>query len=171
MSTREKHIIDRDIPLTGTIIVVSDSLSSAGKKWKKLDTSAKKAAEILIEHGVSVRNTLVVADEIKQIQDSLLKEITDEVSLVITIGGTGIASRDVTVEAIKPVLEKFLPGFGELFRLRTYEEVGTVSIVTRTLAGVTGKSCIVCLPGSTNAVALGVELILKELLHIINLRR
>ncbi|MHA2294538.1 MAG: MogA/MoaB family molybdenum cofactor biosynthesis protein [Candidatus Hodarchaeales archaeon] len=171
MTTREKHILDRDIPLSATIIVVSDSLSAAGRNWKKLDTSAKKAAEILTDNGVTVSKTLVIADEIDQIQGSIRKEITEETSLIVTIGGTGIASRDVTIEAVLPLVEKKLPGYGELFRMKTFEEVGTVSIMTRALAGVTGKSCVACLPGSTNAVILGIKLIVKELLHIMNLRR
>ncbi|MHA2225266.1 MAG: MogA/MoaB family molybdenum cofactor biosynthesis protein [Candidatus Hodarchaeales archaeon] len=172
MSTREKHIIDPDIPLIASIIVISDSLTAAGgKRWRKLDTSAKKAEEILSANKIPISNTFTVPDEKGVIQESISNEIEKQTSLVITIGGTGISSRDVTIEAIKPLLEKVLVGYGELFRNKTYEEVGTVSIMTRALAGVTRKSCIVCLPGSTNAVQLGINLILKELIHIMNLRR
>ena len=171
MTTREKHIVDRDILLTATLIIVSDSISAAGKKWKKLDTSAKKGAEILGANGVTVRKTLVVADEIDQIRKAVKEETAEKTSLIITIGGTGIARRDVTIEAVQPLLEKELPGYGELFRLKTHEEVGTISIMTRAMAGVIDKTCVVCLPGSTNAVTLGTEIILEELLHIINLRR
>ncbi|MHA2244981.1 MAG: MogA/MoaB family molybdenum cofactor biosynthesis protein [Candidatus Hodarchaeales archaeon] len=172
MSTKEKHIVDRDIPLSAIIVVVSDSLSAVGeKKWKKLDKSAKKAEEILTTNGVTIRKSIVVADEMHQIREVITKETTTEVSLLITIGGTGIAARDVTIETATPLLEKELVGYGELFRIKTYKELGTVSIMTRALAGVIGKTCIVCLPGSTNAVELGTKLILKELLHIINLRR
>ncbi|MHA2327998.1 MAG: MogA/MoaB family molybdenum cofactor biosynthesis protein [Candidatus Hodarchaeales archaeon] len=172
MSAREKHIIDPDIPLIASIIVISDSLTAAGgKRWRKLDTSAKKAEEILSANKIPISNTFTVPDEKGVIQESISNEIEKQTSLVITIGGTGISSRDVTIEAIKPLLEKVLVGYGELFRNKTYEEVGTVSIMTRALAGVTRKSCIVCLPGSTNAVQLGINLILKELIHIMNLRR
>jgi molybdenum cofactor biosynthesis protein B len=167
---REKHINDSGIPLSAVIIIVSDSLTAAGKKWKKLDTSAKKASEILQKNDVRVLNSVVVPDEIDQIQGKVTEYINQKVSLIITIGGTGISPRDVTVEAILPLLEKELPGFGELFRIKTYEEVGTLSIMTRALAGVVKKTCIVLLPGSTNAVDLGTKLIIHELLHIINLR-
>ncbi|MFX0183935.1 MAG: molybdenum cofactor biosynthesis protein B [Candidatus Hodarchaeota archaeon] len=171
MSTREKHIIDKNIPLSASIIVVSDSLSAiGGKTWRKMDKSAKKAEEILRINGIIIKNISVIADEINQIKNKISKEIESEVSLLLTIGGTGISPRDVTIEAITPLLEKELSGFGELFRYKTYEEVGTVSIMTRALAGVTQKTCIVCLPGSINAVELGTNLILEELLHIINLR-
>ncbi len=172
MSTKEKHIVDRDIPLSASIVVVSDSLSAVGeKKWKKLDKSATKAEEILTTNGVTIKKSIVVADEIHQIRKVITKETATEVSLLITIGGTGISDRDVTIEAVRPLLEKELVGYGELFRIKTYKEVGTVSIMTRALAGVIGKTCTVCLPGSTNAVELGTKLILKELLHIINLLR
>jgi len=171
MSTREKHIIDENIPLSASIIVVSDSLSAIGGiKWRKMDKSAKKAEEILRRNGVIIKNISVVADEIDQIKNKISKEIESEVSLLLTIGGTGISPRDVTIEAVTPLLEKELLGYGELFRNKTYEEIGTISIMTRALAGVTQKTCIVCLPGSTNAVELGINLILEELLHIINLR-
>ncbi|MHA1214518.1 MAG: MogA/MoaB family molybdenum cofactor biosynthesis protein [Candidatus Hodarchaeales archaeon] len=169
---KDKHIKDSHIPLSASIIVVSDSLSAVGEnKWKKLDTSAKKAQEILEDKNVSIRKVVVVPDTIKEIQKEVKNGIKEERSLIVTIGGTGIATRDVTIEAIRSLLKKELPGFGELFRLKTYQEVGTVAIMTRALAGVIEKTCVVCLPGSTNAVVLGVNLIMEELLHIINLRR
>ncbi len=172
MTTRDKHIRFEDIPLTASIIVVSDSLSAIGeKKWTKIDTSAKKAMEILEKHEVTVIESIVVPDEIEQIQGAINKSVKNEVSLILTIGGTGISPRDVTIEAVEPIVEKSLPGFGELFRVKTYQEVGTVSIMTRALAGVINKSCIVLLPGSTNAVELGTKLILQELLHVINLSK
>jgi len=172
MTTRELHIKDKDIRLTGSIIVISDSLSKIGeRKWQKLDTSAKKASEILLDHGIKIKKSVVIPDEIDRIQELVNNEVNDQISLILTIGGTGISHRDITVEAIQPLLEKKLIGFGELFRSLTFKEVGTVSIMTRALAGVIKRSCIVSLPGSTNAVELGTNLIVKELLHIINLRR
>ncbi|MFX0174121.1 MAG: molybdenum cofactor biosynthesis protein B [Candidatus Hodarchaeota archaeon] len=171
MLTRDKHIIDEKIPLSASIIVVSDSLFAIGElKWREMDKSAKKAEEILKRNGVTIKSISVVADEINQIKSKISSGIESEVSLLLTIGGTGISPRDITIEAVTPLLEKELLGYGELFRTKTYEEVGTISFMTRALAGVTQKTCIVCLPGSANAVELGVNLILKELLHIINLR-
>jgi molybdenum cofactor biosynthesis protein B len=171
MSTKQKHISDSELALSAQIIVISDSLSTAGsKRWRKLDTSAKKAETILKEQNIILSTPIVVPDDVEQIQRSVSQALESEISLILTIGGTGIARRDVTTEAIRPLIEKELIGFGELFRQKTYQEVGTVSIMTRTLAGVAHSSCIVCLPGSPNAVILGVELILEELLHIINLR-
>jgi molybdenum cofactor biosynthesis protein B len=141
------------------------------KKRQKFDTSSKKAFEILLEHGIIVKKTIVVPDELDRIRELVNNEVNDQIALILTIGGTGISQRDITVEAIQPMLEKTLTGFGELFRNLTFQEVGTVSIMTRALAGVIKNSCIVSLPGSTNAVELGTNLIVQELLHIINLRR
>ncbi|MHA1973699.1 MAG: MogA/MoaB family molybdenum cofactor biosynthesis protein [Candidatus Hodarchaeales archaeon] len=172
VTTKQKHLKDLKIRLFASIIVVSDSLSAAGENnWKKLDTSAKKAQEILETKKVTIRNVTVVPDNVREIQKEVSNEIEQGVSLIVTIGGTGISVRDVTIEAVKPLLQKELLGFGELFRQKTFQEVGTVSIMTRALAGVTKETCVVCLPGSTNAVILGVNLIIEELLHIINLRR
>lgn len=171
MSTKQKHISDPELVLSAQIVVISDSLSAAGsKRWRKLDTSAKEAEAMLKEQNVILSSTIVVPDDAEEIQRSVSQALELEPSLILTIGGTGIAMRDVTIEAIQSLLEKELIGFGELFRQKTYQEVGTVSIMTRALAGVAHKSCIVCLPGSPNAVILGVKLILEELLHIINLR-
>ncbi|MFW9856751.1 MAG: molybdenum cofactor biosynthesis protein B [Candidatus Thorarchaeota archaeon] len=172
MSTKEKHISDPELALSAQIVVVSDSLSAAGsKRWRKLDTSAKQAEQILENHRIALSTPIVVPDDFEHIQRSVSKALELETSLIITIGGTGIARRDVTTEAILPLLEKELVGFGELFRQKTYQEVGPVSIMTRTLAGVAQKSCVVCLPGSPDAVILGLKIILEELLHIVNLRR
>jgi molybdopterin adenylyltransferase len=88
---------------------------------------------------------------------------------VILAGGTGLTGGDVTVEAVAPMLEKTIPGFGELFRVRSYREIGTPAILTRTLAGVIGGRVVFCIPGSPDAarVALG-EIIIPELGHIIS---
>jgi molybdenum cofactor biosynthesis protein B len=137
----------------------------------KLDKSANLAKEILQAENLDVSEISVIPDEILKIQSKVNQHIEKGTSLILTIGGTGVSVKDVTIEAIKPILEKEMQGFGELFRNITYKEVGTVSIMTRALAGVTKNSCVVCLPGSPNAVELGTKLILEELLHIINLRR
>jgi molybdenum cofactor biosynthesis protein B len=168
---REKHIEDKDISLKAVIIVVSDSLSKRKENWRQFDTSAGKAENILKKKSVNIQDILIIPDEIDQIQSLVHKSLIDNPNLIVLIGGTGVSPRDVTIEAIRPILEKELPGFGELFRLKTFQEVGTISMMTRTIAGVVNESVIVCLPGSKNAVSLGVTLILEELLHIINLRK
>lgn len=168
---REKHIEDNDISLEAVIIVVSDSLSKKKETWKQYDKSAGKAEEILKKSDITIQDTFVIPDEIEEIQTSVQQVLLNNPHLLVLIGGTGVAPRDVTIEAIFPILEKELPGFGELFRFKTFHEVGTISMMTRTIAGVVNETVIICLPGSQNAVSLGVTLIQEELLHIINLRR
>ena len=96
----------------------------------------------------------------------LLEE--DELQVIITNGGTGVSHRDVTVEAIYPLLEKKLDGFGELFRLLTYQEIGTGSIMSRAIAGVAKGKVIICLPGSPGAANLAMDkIILPEIGHMV----
>ncbi|MHA1668338.1 MAG: MogA/MoaB family molybdenum cofactor biosynthesis protein [Candidatus Heimdallarchaeaceae archaeon] len=170
-TTKHKHIIDPDIEIKTRLIVVSDSLSSLSPQERKNRDKSSFIAKGLLEEKKHIHiETLYVPDEEEEIQDQLKYSLEQNFNLAIFIGGTGIGRRDVTIEAVKPALEKELQGFGELFRYLTYKEVGTVSIMTRALAGVIGKSVVVCLPGSPNAVKLGINLILQELIHILNLR-
>ena len=95
-----------------------------------------------------------------------------DVDVVVTTGGTGVTPDDVTVEAVRPLLEKRLPGFGELFRRLSYEEIGTKVVGTRAVAGVADGVPVFCLPGSENAATLGVEeLIVHEAGHLAGLAR
>ncbi len=169
---RDIHIEDKNINLEAVIIVVSDSLSVFdANQWREHDKSAKEAENLLKASNVKILDTLIVPDVITEIEATVRQVLGYNPHLVVLIGGTGISPRDVTIEAIQPILQKEMPGFGELFRYKTYQEVGTISIMTRASAGVVNESLIVCLPGSKNAVSLGITLILEELLHVINLRR
>ena len=95
-----------------------------------------------------------------------------DVDLVVTTGGTGVTPDDVTPEAVRPLFDKELPGFGELFRRRSEEKIGARTIASRATAGIAGGVPVFCLPGSENAVRLGVdELILPEAEHLVGLAR
>ncbi|MEW6069456.1 MAG: molybdopterin-binding protein, partial [Candidatus Thermoplasmatota archaeon] len=92
----------------------------------------------------------------------------NKIQIIITNGSTGIGNRDIAVEAIKPLLEKNLVGFGELFRTLSYQEIGSASMLSRAFAGVANKKIIFCLPGSKKAVKLGMEkLILPQVKHMV----
>lgn len=169
-TTKESHIKKKDIPIKAHIIVVSDSLSKMEEKQRVAkDKSSVVAKEVLMASNITVKKVSYIPDEKKIIQKTVKKSIKEEYELILTIGGTGIAKRDVTIEAITPIIEKELPGYGELFRYKTYESVGTVSIMTRAVAGVAKKSVIVAMPGSPNAVELGTKIICEEIVHIQNL--
>ena len=106
------------------------------------------------------------ADAVRQKIYELLKQ--EELQVVITSGGTGVSHRDVTIETISPILKKKLDGFGELFRSLTYQEIGTVSIMSRAIAGVVEGKVILCLPGSLGAVTLAMDkIILPEIGHLV----
>jgi molybdenum cofactor biosynthesis protein B len=87
--------------------------------------------------------------------------------VVVICGGTGLTHQDLTLEAVEPLFEKEIPGFGEIFRLRSLDEVGTRAILTRATAGIYKGKPVFCLPGSPNAARLGMELILAEIVHIL----
>jgi molybdenum cofactor biosynthesis protein B len=93
----------------------------------------------------------------------------DTVDTIVTAGGTGVTPDDVTVEAVAPLFDKDLPGFGELFRRQSHDEVGTRVIGTRATAGIVAGVPIFCLPGSENAARLGAELVLAEAPHLAGL--
>jgi molybdenum cofactor biosynthesis protein B len=120
-------------------------------------------------HEVAVRE--LVGDEFETVQatvDRLVRR--GDTDAVITTGGTGVTPDDVTPEAVAPLFEKTLPGFGELFRRRSYEEVGTRTVGSRATAGIADGTVVCCLPGSENAVRLGAEaILLPELGHLTGL--
>jgi molybdopterin adenylyltransferase len=112
-----------------------------------------------------------VPDEQRQIREAV-NAIADlpSVQVILLTGGTGIAPRDVTCESIAGLLEKELPGFGELFRMLSYEQVGSRAMASRAIAGVYRQRLIFALPGSLKAIALALEkLILPELIHLTQL--
>ena len=121
------------------------------------DKSGKIIAEMIESEGHENAVQKVVKDDYEEIS-SYIKNLVDkeDIDLIITTGGTGATPDDVTVEAISPMIEKELPGFGELFRQLSYEEIGPLSIASRSMAGIAKYTPIFCLPGSSNAVKLGV---------------
>ncbi len=127
------------------------------------DLSGKVILEMIEAAGHEALYRLL-PDGIQPIRDAVLKSSADA---VVICGGTGLTRLDLTLEAVEPLFEKTLPGFGEIFRWRSLQEVGTRAMLTRASAGVHRGRPIFCLPGSPNAARLGMELILAEIEHII----
>ena len=143
-------------------------------KYGKIDRPerAEDASGKLIWGMVQVQGGEIVVfellpDNIELIRDALKKCLYSEAEVIITSGGTGLAPADVTIEAVEPYFEKEMPGFGEIFRLRSIEQIGNSAMLTRAAAGIARSKAIFCLPGSPNAVKLALELILPEMGHII----
>ena len=109
----------------------------------------------------------VIPDDTNQLLETLEKIRNLGAEIIISTGGTGIGERDITIETIIPLFKKELNGFGEVFRAETYKELGTGAIMTRTTAGVWKKTLLVALPGSPNAVQLGMKIIKPEMGHLV----
>ncbi|WP_435359202.1 MogA/MoaB family molybdenum cofactor biosynthesis protein [Haloarchaeobius sp. DFWS5] len=138
------------------------------------DDPSGDAIESAVEdagHTVVVRE--LVRDDFDGVQGTVARLVErDDVDIVVTTGGTGVTPDDVTVEAVRPLFDKELPGFGELFRRLSYDDIGTTVVATRAVAGVANGCPVFCLPGSRAAVELGVEdIVLPEAPHLAGLAR
>jgi molybdenum cofactor biosynthesis protein B len=145
------------------VLTVSDTRTLA------TETSGRAIAELLEKAGHTVAGREVVKDEPREVTRVIRDELgRGHVRAVITTGGTGIAKRDSTYEAITALLDKRLDGFGELFRMLSFEQIGPAAMLSRATAGVASGCAIFMLPGSEAAVRLAMErLILPELGHIV----
>jgi molybdenum cofactor biosynthesis protein B len=131
------------------------------------DLSGRIIIDLLENAGHHLHLYTLVSDEGRSITEAINGLVSD-VDVVITTGGTGLAPRDVTIEAIQQMFRKDIPGFGELFRSISYEQIGSSAMLTRASSGIIENTAIFCLPGSPNAVKLAMEaLILPELQHIL----
>ncbi len=147
------------------VVTVSDTRDLA------TDRSGQRVVELLTEAGHTVCAREIVSDDRGAICALLRAGIANpEIDAIVLTGGTGIAPRDVTYEAVCDVLEKPLDGFGELFRHLSYAEIGSAAMLSRAIGGVAGRTAVFALPGSTKAVELGIrKLIGPELGHILGL--
>jgi molybdenum cofactor biosynthesis protein B len=144
------------------IITVSDT------RTLETDTGGGLAAELLAGAGHPVVSREIVPDEPAAIAGALRAALgRGDVRAVLLTGGTGVAPRDVTPDTVEPLLERVVPGFGELFRMLSFQEIGSAALLSRALAGIARGRVVFVLPGSRGAVRLGLErLVLPELGHL-----
>ena len=143
------------------VITISDS------RTPETDESGKLIQDLLLRYGHTVLFHTIVKDEAKPILDAV-EQASWTCDVIITNGGTGLAPRDVTIAALMPVLEKTLPGFGELFRSLSFQEIGSAAMMSGALGGVYHGRLLFCLPGSPDACRLALEkLIVPELGHAV----
>ncbi len=151
------------------VLTVSDTRTRAN------DTSGDAIASMLIEAGHQVVGRTIVKDDPQQVRETIRRELSsraDGADAIITTGGTGITSRDSTFEAIDALLDKRLEGFGELFRMLSYEQIGAAAMLSRATAGIADGRIIASLPGSEHAVRLAMErLLIPELTHLVQQAR
>ncbi len=156
-----KHLAPQKVNCA--VLIISDS------RDEKSDESGKLLVEGLKNQGHEVSSFDFLKNDTGAIGlrfDELLRR--DGLQVIIASGGTGASKRDVTIETVTPLLEKILPGFGELFRSLSYQEIGTGAILSRALAGVAAGKVVICLPGSVKAVKLALEkIILPEIGHVV----
>jgi molybdenum cofactor biosynthesis protein B len=144
------------LPTNIAIITVSDTRDASN------DTSGDALEKRIIESGHKLIDRKIIRDDADLIESQLRAWIADKnIDVVITTGGTGITGRDVTPEAFDRVLDKTIEGFGELFRMLSYQKIGTSTIQSRAIGGVAGGTYLFALPGSTGAVKDGWDDILK----------
>ena len=138
---------DREfLPLRIAVLTASDT------RGEDEDKSGKLLVSRLTEAGHTLAEKRIVRDDIYAIRAALSAWIVDEsVNVVLTTGGTGVTGRDGTPEAVAPLLDKQIPGFGEVFRMLSYESIKTSTLQSRALAGVANATYIFCLPGSSGA--------------------
>ncbi len=145
------------------VLTVSDTRTEA------TDTSGRAIVDLLAAAGHTVTGRTIVADEPTLVRATIAQQVEAGVAqVVIATGGTGITSRDGTYEAVVGLLDKQLTGFGELFRMLSYEQIGPAAMMSRATAGLSGRCIVVALPGSEGAVRLAMEkLLLPELGHLV----
>jgi molybdenum cofactor biosynthesis protein B len=145
------------------VITVSDS------RRPEDDTSGRTIREMAEASGHRVEDSTLVPDDVAAIRAALWRMLARPgVDVVVTTGGTGLSPRDLTLEAAGPLLDRPVEGFGELFRMLSYNQVGAAAMLSRAAAGLIGERAVFLLPGSPKAVALAMEkLILPEAGHLL----
>jgi molybdenum cofactor biosynthesis protein B len=145
------------------IVTVSDTRTA------ETDTSGAAIAQLLSDAGHVVAGRTIVSDDAELVRGLVERQLANpKVQVVITTGGTGITSRDSTYEAVETMMRKRLDGFGELFRMLSYEQIGSAAMMSRACAGVVAGRVLVALPGSEAAVRLAMErLLIPELGHLV----
>lgn len=162
-------------PKSASVFIVTCSTSKAEQKKRGLDVedpSGDEIEKLMLEAGHRVVGRTLIPDRIALLRTTVGKALKSDADAIIITGGTGIAPSDVTVEGVSPMLEKEIPGFGELLRRISYEKIGSAAMMTRAMAGVVKGKAIFCLPGSPDGVTTAVsKLIIPELGHVVSIAR
>jgi len=168
--TAARHKAEAPKSLNFAVIICSTSRYKEFVETRHLnDPSGDLIVQTLKSNGHRVMLRRILSDDKSEIQRITLKALKSlKTDAIIISGGTGISPRDVTIEAVQPLLEKEITGFGEIFRSISYQKIGSAAILTRAIAGITKGKAIFCLPGSPQSASLALgELILPEVGHII----
>lgn len=160
--TSIQHQKESSKEITCGVITLSDS-----RKSKKADLSGKYISEE-IESRYALTSRALIPDERDDLINAIETMIESDIDVILTTGGTGLDTRDITVETVDSLFEKKIEGFGELFRAKSYEEIGSAALLSRATAGIYKKTIIFSMPGSPNAVKTALSLIIDELPHFVH---
>ena len=160
--TAKLHQKESSTDITVGIITLSDS-----RKTEKLDLSGKYLADEIVKK-YHLKSKSIIADESEKLISKIEEMISQEIDVILTTGGTGLSTRDITVETVESLFENKINGFGELFRAKSYEEIGSAATLSRATAGIYKKTIIFSMPGSPNAVKTALKLIIDELPHFVH---
>jgi molybdenum cofactor biosynthesis protein B len=160
-STEHKAMAPRQVRVF--VLTVSDT------RTDQTDTAGLAIVEALKARGHVVTGKTIEKDEPERVAELVRQQaVIGDVDAIITTGGTGLTSRDSTFEAIDALLNKRLPGFGELFRMLSYQDIGSAAMMSRACAGTIGRVVVISLPGSEKAVRLAMDkLVVPELAHLV----
>jgi len=165
-----KHKAEAPKRLRFGIFVCSTSRYKQLEKGEKIEDVSGDLIEKLVKNaGYDIAFRKLISDDKKSIEKSMRQSLDSaDLDAVVFCGGTGITPSDITIESVLPFLEKVLPGFGEIFRLLSFEKIGSAAVLSRAIAGVAKGKAFFCIPGSPDAVKLCFEkLILPEVAHIV----
>lgn len=160
--TAMEHQNESSSDINCGLITLSDS-----RKSEKLDLSGKYIAEE-IESRYTLKSRSLIPDEKEDLINAIESMVSEDIDVILTNGGTGLASRDITVETVESIFEKKISGFGELFRAKSFEEIGSAALLSRATAGIYKQTLIFSMPGSPNAVKTALDLIIDELPHFVH---
>ncbi len=158
----------KDVSFTVGVITVSTSRFERHGKVRGVENIPEddESGRMIAETFDNVTHYVLVPDCVEDIRSAVL-EMISRVDVCIITGGTGVSPRDVTIEAVEPLITKKLEGFGEIFRMLSYKEIGVDAVLSRATAGLISNKAIFCLPGSKKAVRLALEIIKPLLPHLV----
>jgi molybdenum cofactor biosynthesis protein B len=172
LKPHEKHRAEGPRSLSFVVVTVSSSRYASKMRGKELeDESGDVAQERIKALGHRVLRRLLVSDDAHMIAAEARDFLAGEGDVLAFVGGTGVSKTDVTVEAVRPLFEKELEGFGELLRSSSYERIGAAAMLSRATAGVAKGKVILCIPGSPDAVEQAFEVFGTELPHVLSVAR
>jgi molybdenum cofactor biosynthesis protein B len=161
--SQTEHKAAAPVSVRCVVVTISDT------RTEETDTSGRAIVDLLQQAGHSIIARAIVKDDADVVRGTIERHLANaDVQAIITTGGTGITSRDSTYEAVSGLLKKRLDGFGELFRMLSYQQIGPAAMMSRACAGLVAGRIVVSLPGSEAAVRLAVErLLIPELAHMV----